>query len=280
VVGSLLLQRAVQYALHAYDATSDAFLEMGFTSAERVQRGVTAGWLVSCPGSAVLATAGTVGPGTQPRNLLQWLSHVDFRQQDIGGGQKVHSLWYQQAQGYLGQVLIACSNQGVTSLSLAGHSYGGSISQLLANLLASEGITVESVYSFGAPRSGNSAWAGAFPTSEVFRVERGNDPVPWVPWSVPQWLLALAWQAYLGGDLVVPHGQFAAQYDPAGKLVWCPDQVLAPRLVTDPLELSQLTLQRLGDLLGSFSHPILSIQAAQDHSIVEYAAHCNTQLGA
>jgi len=277
--GSLSLQRAGQCALHAYDHVGTAFEEMGYTSVERVQNGFTAGWLASCPSHAVLATEGTVGPGTQPRSMLTWLSNLDFRQADLGGGQRVHAKWHAQTLGYLPRVLDALSNQGVTEVSLVGHSYGGAVAQLVARPLADEGILITNVYSFGAPQSGNSAWAGAFPTSEVYRVERGLDVVPWIPFSTPLWLLGLQWAAYLGASLKLPHGPVNVEYSPAGKLVWCDDTTTPPRLVTDAGELAQLRIQRMSDLLGSFSRPITSIQCAADHNVQLYADHVASQKG-
>lgn len=277
--GTLYLQRAGQCALHAYDDDGQTFIDMGYTNVSRVQAGVAAGWLASCPDHAILATAGTVGPRTQPRNILDWLSHVDFQQLDIGGGIRVHRAWYPQAVAYLPAVLTELGNQGVTSLMLVGHSYGGALSLLLAPQLADNGITVTDVYTFGCPRVGNAAFETILPTSEVFRVERGLDPVVWVPFSTPLWLLGLQWAAYLKSGLYIPHGPVFVDYAPAGDLVWCDDQVVKPRLIDNPVDEAFLRLRRLADLGGSFSRPVSSLQAAGDHSIEAYASHVASQRG-
>lgn len=265
-------RRALQ-ASHAYDLDADWFDDAGFVQHVRVQRYTAAGWLVACPGEAVLATAGTVGPATPPRFALSWLDHVPFAQADIGGGERVHALWDQRAQGYAVSVLNAASAMGVTSLHLVGHSYGGALSLLVARYLTIGGLTVQSVTTFGCPRVGNAAFASSFPFP-CLRVERDSDVVPWVPISTPTWLLALAWQLLLGvSGIVLPHGPLSVQYSPTGTLVWCGDDTEPPRIVTNPLELAGLALRRSAELISNLITPATAFRLAGGHLMDRYLSH-------
>lgn len=272
-----LYRRALQ-AFHAYDLTSAWWASAGFDSFARVQRYTAAGWFASCASDAVVATAGTVGPGTLPRFCLQWLDHVNFAQRDIGAGVKVHSLWDYRAQGYSLDVAQVCNNAGVTAVHLVGHSYGAALSLLLPRHLANLGIDTLSVTTFASPRVGNAAYASSL-AMPVLRVERDSDVVPFVPLSTPAWLLGIAWQAVLGpAGLALPHGAFAADYAPAGDLVWCGDETDPPRLVTDPLELAQLNLSRLGDLIQNLAVPGTAFRVAGGHLMERYLTHCTVPV--
>jgi len=72
-----------------------------------------------------------------------------------------------------------------TPLAFTGHSLGGALAALAAFDLASAGYAVSKVYTFGSPRVGDAAWAGAFGQAlggtPVFRVTTYDDPVPMSP---------------------------------------------------------------------------------------------------
>jgi len=268
----ILYRRGLQ-ALHAYDLNADWYTAAGFTQFARVQRYTAAGWLVSCPQETVLCTAGTVGPDTLPRFALQWLDHVDFRQVDIGGGMLVHQLWDARAAGYSIDVVNALAAMGETSCHLVGHSYGAALSLLLVRHLEAAGVTVQSVTTFGCPKVGNGTFTASL-TPPVLRVERDSDVVPWVPLSTPMWLLGLAWASVLGAaGLFLPHGPFATSYASAGSLVWCGDETDPPRLVTSPLELVGLQLQRSAELISNLVVPRTAFRLAAGHLMERYASH-------
>lgn len=265
--------RCALQALHAYDATGQWFEDAGFDTVVRVQRYTAAGWFASCPSEAVVATAGTVGPGTQPRFALQWLDHVNFAQRDIGAGRRVHSLWDYRAQGYALDVAQACSNAGVTDIHLVGHSYGAALSLLLPRHLLPLGVNVLSVTTFGCPRVGNPAYAASL-AMPIDRVERDSDLVPFVPISTPLWLLSAAWALLLGpAGLFVPHGPEATSYSSAGELVWCGDDTDPPRRVTNPLELAGLQLQRIAELVSNLVVPGTAFRVAGGHLMDRYLSH-------
>ncbi|MGH6864685.1 MAG: lipase family protein [Methyloceanibacter sp.] len=66
-------------------------------------------------------------------------------------------------------------------LWIAGHSLGGALAALAAQLLDAKGVPVQGVVTFGAPRIGNGAWATSFNTRFGNRARRwvyGRDPIP------------------------------------------------------------------------------------------------------
>mmetsp|Transcript_57299 Transcript_57299/g.121834 ORF Transcript_57299/g.121834 Transcript_57299/m.121834 type:complete len:316 (-) Transcript_57299:99-1046(-) len=66
---------------------------------------------------------------------------------------------------------------------IVGHSVGGALANLAAWDLASEGYPLRRVYTFGAPRLGDGAFAQALgQLVTVMRVTHANDPVVAIPW--------------------------------------------------------------------------------------------------
>jgi len=70
-------------------------------------------------------------------------------------------------------------------VTLAGHSLGGAMATLAAIELARTGYRVERVVTFGSPRVGNAAFAGAYELAglveKTTRYVHSFDPVPWLP---------------------------------------------------------------------------------------------------
>lgn len=63
---------------------------------------------------------------------------------------------------------------------LVGHSLGGALAQLVADILIDEGKTVAGVYAVGSPKVGNQTWAQnlRFP---LYQLRATDDPVPSLP---------------------------------------------------------------------------------------------------
>ncbi|MBW4477336.1 MAG: 50S ribosome-binding GTPase [Tolypothrix brevis GSE-NOS-MK-07-07A] len=69
-------------------------------------------------------------------------------------------------------------------ICLTGHSLGGALATLAAYRLRKQGFSIPiSIYTFGAPRVGDSAFASKYEDSKVlhFRIENKNDIVPHLP---------------------------------------------------------------------------------------------------
>ena len=65
-------------------------------------------------------------------------------------------------------------------LWVTGHSLGGALAVLAAARLSGESMAPSAVYTFGAPRVGDSDFGRAYP-APLYRVENGNDIVCHVP---------------------------------------------------------------------------------------------------
>lgn len=62
-----------------------------------------------------------------------------------------------------------------------GHSLGGAVAQILAAMFVLDGLTQRRVFTFGAPRVGNTNFAASFSDVEVIRCEDSGDPIPSLP---------------------------------------------------------------------------------------------------
>jgi pimeloyl-ACP methyl ester carboxylesterase len=71
----------------------------------------------------------------------------------------------------------AAERAGDRGLILAGHSQGGAVATLAAYRLASQGLPVRAVYSFGSPRAGDEEFKAAYGIPH-FRFETVDDAVP------------------------------------------------------------------------------------------------------
>jgi triacylglycerol lipase len=88
--------------------------------------------------------------------------------------------------------LSSPSHQG-KKLFVTGHSRGGAIATLAAQSLYYRGIKPTAVYTFGAPRAGNSTFANRYDIAHHYRIENDRDIVPHVP---PQPLFAHVGERY------------------------------------------------------------------------------------
>jgi hypothetical protein len=129
--------------------------------------------------------------GTSPLSILDWVTDLNFFQ--VGAvcpGCEIH-------EGFLGAYLsvrdetVALVKEIVTQypesqVVITGHSLGGALTHLASvDLATNEGITADTIYSFGAPRVGNKVFVDTaerlFHNSTTYRVTHGLDPVPHVP---------------------------------------------------------------------------------------------------
>jgi len=147
-----------------------------------ISKGPVLGFVTKSGRDVVLAFRGTVGLQNEwDQSRLQWLGNLKFGQTAALGG-RVH-------RGFLEALDLVWDNvrqqvgeavQPGDNLWLTGHSLGGALATLAAARLASESGVPSVVYSFGAPRIGDAAFAAAFrPT--LYRVENANDIVCHLP---------------------------------------------------------------------------------------------------
>jgi predicted lipase len=78
--------------------------------------------------------------------------------------------------------------RGAKSVIIGGHSLGGMLGTLCADVLAREGVQVIGVYTFGSPRVGNGQFAEQYDAKlagVTYRIWNAGDPVPCVPPPIP-----------------------------------------------------------------------------------------------
>src|SRR5690554_3068096 len=94
------------------------------------------------------------------------------------------------------------------TIVVCGHSLGGAIALLLADWLRRlPGSPSVVLYTFGAPRAGNTTFVESAKDLVHHRLVNHNDPVPGVPfaWLDAEWRLAVPGAAMLLGSLGAPH---------------------------------------------------------------------------
>jgi len=120
-----------------------------------------------------------VFPGTA--SLHDALTDVEIGKEHWGGGKVHHG--FLKAYDSVHQGILALLPPGA-SLVIAGHSLGGALATLCADLL-DETYHVADVITFGSPRVGNGAFARAYNArlaDLTVRLVNAEDPVPHLPW--------------------------------------------------------------------------------------------------
>lgn len=120
--------------------------------------------------------------GTVPDQLLNWLTNLNYSQVPDGSS-LVHQGFFFALDLVWEQVLDQVSKLQVAGdeIWLTGHSLGGALAMLAGRRLATRPAFC-GVYTFGAPRAGNPAFAASYPVS-LHRVERTDDLVCHLPLS-------------------------------------------------------------------------------------------------
>ena len=181
--GASLTQLAYGPAPH--DATALGFEVIAELYASDADGVTNYGFLATAPdGSAVAALRGTA-------DAIEWVedASVVMRTNPWGPG-RLHggflalaaSLGVGQAQSDLSSVLGALG-----AVSLAGHSLGAAMARLLSMRLRAARVSVDKVFTWGEPKSGDEAGAGwgIFCAAQQHRGVNERDLVPMVPEFVP-----------------------------------------------------------------------------------------------
>jgi len=91
---------------------------------------------------------------------------------------------YRALAGGIQGALAAIGCHKSSPLALTGHSQGAALATLASFDLQRRGYHVAKCYTFGQPRVGNAAFAGAFGRamrSKMYRVSRADDPIIYLP---------------------------------------------------------------------------------------------------
>lgn len=106
-------------------------------------------------------------------NLENWLRNIDIRREKLGKGQKIHSGFW-NASIILTNKIFQYINQDDT-IHLTGHSLGGSLCQLSANILNEFGYNVEYAVSFESPNYANKKYIKGTQKYPVKRIIIANN---------------------------------------------------------------------------------------------------------
>lgn len=121
-------------------------------------------------------------------NLRNWIANLnmDLEPTTLVSGGKVHdgfnTAWNEMSAEVMSTVKAAAAKYPGFKIVATGHSLGGAVATIGAGFLRKAGHAID-IYTFGAPRSGNGAFAdfiSAQPGNE-FRVTHRDDPVPRLP---------------------------------------------------------------------------------------------------
>jgi hypothetical protein len=175
--------RLAHCAAAAYRRTADEIAaEISAASLQVFSLGAVFGYIARLDGDTVLAFRGTSRPGEEwDRAVVQWLTNLNFSQVAVkerrihAGFVEAVDLVWEHLHGPIRQAAATGSR-----LWLTGHSLGGALATLAAARLLAESICPTAVYTFGAPRVGDEAFAHAY-QPVLHRVENGNDIVCHVP---------------------------------------------------------------------------------------------------
>lgn len=124
----------------------------------------TAQFVLSHDGTAALL----VFRGTEPMNVVNWLTNFEVTTRPFPGGGRVHTGFYRNVEALWDRVTDAIAGAGaLESLYVAGHSMGGAMAVLAAARLftaqyAAWQPLVRGVYTFGQPMVGDAEFAQRF----------------------------------------------------------------------------------------------------------------------
>jgi predicted lipase len=134
-------------------------------------------------------------PGSSSKD--DWQNNLDATLVDHVSGSRVHRGFLTEFHQAVPNINAAMTqhHEGQT-VALCGHSLGGAVALLASLYLHAQGYTVE-VYTFGAPKVGDSGFRRAVQDTNipVTNVALDRDPVPHIPF----------WNKRVGGFLWIDH---------------------------------------------------------------------------
>ena len=144
----------------------------------------------SFAGDLLIATRGT-------QTKLDWLSNLNIAMQMGPGGLPVHAGFNEVWKGFAPEVRAMLKGRNPARIHCVGHSLGGALASLNADLLSAGNVAEVVLYTFGCPRTGDGIFARSLTKrlgkQHIFRVYHPADPVPMIP-------LFPFWHLPFGGD--------------------------------------------------------------------------------
>lgn len=121
--------------------------------------------------------------GTDQRE--DWLSNLNVAVQIGPGGLPVHAGFHEIWKTFREDLTDFLRGRNPARIHCVGHSLGGALAMLNADALTHARIAPVSLYTFGAPRTGDAFFARSMTRrvggSEIHRVSAACDPVPMIP---------------------------------------------------------------------------------------------------
>lgn len=114
------------------------------------------------------------------QNLYEWIDNANSRSLNIHPGflSTCDIVWDSLYDHIVYLATILYPNKKII---LTGHSRGGALAVLMATYAKNIGLSVDKVYTFGAPRV-TSKYTSIQNSLEHYRVENKEDPVAVLPW--------------------------------------------------------------------------------------------------
>jgi triacylglycerol lipase len=138
-------------------------------------------------GEVLIATRGTDidVPGEGLNSLADGLTDFNIGLQPGPSGRSVHAGFNKIWKRYAPEIRAFLRNRNPTVVHCVGHSLGGALAHLNAEMLTIAGVAQVKLYTFGSPRVGLSPFSSTLGDSvgaaHMYRVYNGADPVPMVP---------------------------------------------------------------------------------------------------
>lgn len=204
-------------------------------------------------GDLLIATRGT-------QTQLDWLSKLNVAMQMGLGGLPVHAgfneIWKTFAQG-IGEFL---ARRQPRRGQCVGHSLGGALATLTADLVTGTHKRDAALYTFGAPCVGDPVFArslnGRIGADQIFRVYHSSDPVPMIPlfpfFHMPFGSPGLQVHSQLGGLINADaHAMEDSYLKAVGQASW-KDLRIAAKQRADEASQVKTWLERAADGQGGF----------------------------
>ena len=129
-------------------------------------------------GEVLIATRGT-------DILIDWWTNASVGLEPGPGGELVHAGFHQTWKSFATDIRQFLRGRNPTAIHCVGHSLGGALATLSADYLSSVGAGKLTLYTFGSPRVGTSAFAQGLDDrigrQNVYRTFHCADPVPMIP---------------------------------------------------------------------------------------------------
>lgn len=170
--------------------------------------------------------------GTKSTSITNWVTDLKASKStnyDGVSGAKVHTGFLQAWESIRTPTVNALrtlrARYPAYKLAITGHSLGGALAVLAATDLGHHEKIVDEIYTFGAPRVGNSAFVQHFQekVTDSFRIVNNDDVVPHVPTKSMGFLHTPSERWHHNSDTFVTCHDSVTAEDPK-----CSDSVLLP----------------------------------------------------